>query len=131
MRVLASLVSLGLVTACGRIPSGTPDAGTEVDSPPPLAECKAQRAVYLIGGVGGLAWFTLTWPAPAVITGFQQAYAFDDVANAKIVATEAAHPLYVRRIASRGLWEGRGKDPHPSVFVAGTNEVQVLRIEGP
>ncbi|MEZ4361170.1 MAG: hypothetical protein R3B48_13385 [Kofleriaceae bacterium] len=120
---MASLVSLGLVTACGQVPGGTPDAGTEVDAPPPpLAECKAQRAVYLIGGIGGLAWFTLTWPAPAVITGFQTGYSFDDVANAKIVATEAAHPLYVRRIGNRGLWEGLGKDPHPSVFVAGTNE---------
>ena len=33
--------------------------------------------VHVVAGSGGLAWFTLAWPAPAVITGFQTTYAYD------------------------------------------------------
>lgn len=87
-----------------------------------VPECAAQRAVHIVAGVGSLAWFTQVWPAPAVITGFQPAYALDDPARVKAVGTEASHPLYARLLGTRALWEGRGTAPQPSVFVAGRNE---------
>ena len=87
-----------------------------------LAECTAQRAVHIVAGLGSLAWYTQVWPVPAVITGFQPAYAYDAPANAKSVGTDAAHPLYARRIGTRAVWEGTGTAPQPSVFLAGLNE---------
>ena len=88
----------------------------------PLVECKAQRVVHLIGGNGGFAWFTLVWPAPAVITGFQPTYSYDDPTKAKELTVQVSHPLFARRIAMRALWETVGQSPQPSVFVAGQNE---------
>ena len=41
--------------------NGPGDAGSA--SGPPPVECQAQRVVHLVGGNGGLAWFTLVWPA--------------------------------------------------------------------
>jgi len=88
----------------------------------PAVDCKAQRIVHLVGGNGGLAWFTLVWPAPAVITSFQPTFAYDDPSLARDVSSDPAHPLFARRIGARAIWEGVGRDPHPSVFVAGSNE---------
>ena len=34
----------------------------------------------------------------------------------------AAHLLFARKVGTRAVWEGRGNNPQPSVFVAGTNE---------
>jgi len=92
--------------------------------PPPvaLASCTAQRTVHLVGGNGGLAWFTLVWPAPAVITGFNPNFAFDDPARAVAVTTSAEHPLFVRRVAGRAVWDGIGARPQVTAFVAGTNQ---------
>src|SRR5262245_31188734 len=94
---LIGAFGLGLAPACGSAhdpeagapgggPAGASDAGSNTTPPPtstpptstpdatadartPLPECGAQRVVHLVGGFGGLAWFTLVWPAPAVITG--------------------------------------------------------------
>lgn len=114
------------VAACGEVikdgPTDAPGEAQISDAPGPAVDCKAQRAVHLVAGTGGLAWFTLVWPAPAVITGFQTAYAYDNPANAKDVTTDPAHPLFARRIGTGALWEGIGKDPQPSVFLAGVNE---------
>src|SRR5262249_768474 len=100
-----------------------------VDSSPPdttvIPECAAQRALYLVGGNGGLAWFTLEWPIPSVITGFRNTFAFDDPANAKDVTTDPLHPLFARQVGDKALWEGLGAAPQPSVFIAGTNETHV------
>jgi hypothetical protein len=126
-----SVVALLGVVACGSVPAApdaAPDGGATPDGPrPPSAECKAQRAVYLVGGTGGFAWFSLIWPAPAVIKAFQAAYAYDTPGNAKDVGVEAAHPLFTRRMGARSLWEGLGKAPQPSVFVAGTNETHTAQ----
>src|SRR5689334_22025793 len=46
-----------------------------------LPECTAQRTVHLVAGNGGLAWFTLLWPVPMLITSPQANDAFDDPAN--------------------------------------------------
>jgi len=88
-----------------------------------VPECTAQRAVHIVAGAGSLGWFTQVWPAPAVITDFQPAYAYDAPTRVKAVGTEASHPLYARLLGTRALWEGRGIAPQPSVFVAGRNEV--------
>ncbi|HEV7733484.1 MAG TPA: hypothetical protein VGR62_15055 [Candidatus Binatia bacterium] len=90
---------------------------------PPLPECTAQRTVHIIGGNGGLAWFTIVWPLPAVIAANSATYSYDDVTlAAQVPGTEAGHPLYARRIGARTLFDGTGTQPQPSVFVAGANQ---------
>jgi hypothetical protein len=98
-----------------------PGAGMP-DAPAVLPECTAQRLVHLVGSDAGVAWFSLVWPAPAVITGFQPTYTYDNPAEVKDITREGSHPLYARRIGTRAVWEGVGADPHPSVLVAGVNE---------
>jgi hypothetical protein len=130
-------VAVAGVAACGTTEGDTdPEAsGAATESPQQptadsgniavassLPECKAQRAVYVVAGNGALSWFTLVWPAPAVITGFQPQYAYDNPAAAKDVTVTAAHPLFARKIGTRVVWQGRGSHPQPSVFVAGFNE---------
>ena len=107
--------------------TGTGDTGTGGSGPgpsgPPIAEVAAQRTVHIVGGNGGLAWFTLIWPAPAVITGFNPSFAYDDPAKAASVpGTGADHPLFVRKLDTRVLWDGQGAHPFPSIFVAGVNQ---------
>ncbi|HEY0193085.1 MAG TPA: hypothetical protein VGC42_18335, partial [Kofleriaceae bacterium] len=87
-----------------------------------LPECKAQRAVYVVAGNGGLAWFTLVWPAPAVINSFQPTFSYDDPTKAKDVATTPVHPLFARKIGTRATWTGKGTSPQPTAFIAGANE---------
>jgi hypothetical protein len=90
---------------------------------PPLPECTAQRTVHIVAGNGGLAWFTLVWPLPSVITANNPSYSYDDVTLAsQVPGTELNHPLYARRIGARLLFDGTGAHPQPSVFVAGQNE---------
>jgi len=107
VRVQSALVIAAVAAGCGRV---------DFD-PIERPECTAQRTVYIVGGVGGLAWFTLVWPVPDAITGFQAGYAYDDPALATMVATGADHPLYARR----GLWT-ESLRAQPSVYVAGNNE---------
>ncbi len=103
-------------------PTTTP-VTTTTTTFPPLPECTAQRTVHIVAGNGGLAWFTLVWPVPAVITANNVAYSYDDVTLASLVpGTEAGHPLYARRIGARTVLDGTGTHPEPSVFVAGVNE---------
>jgi hypothetical protein len=137
---ISILFALGAVTACGAASSGddgaaagddgssdsTQSAPVSVDdgagsATAALAECKAQRAVYLVGGNGGLASFTLAWPAPAVIKNFSTQYAYDQPAKALSVGSPA-HPLFAREIGNQALWQGTGSAPQPSAFVAGSNE---------
>jgi hypothetical protein len=95
--------------------------GARADAEAGLPTCGAQRTLHIVAGNGGFAWFTLVWPPPAVITGYQATYAYDDPARAVSVGT-AQHPLYARRRGSQVLWQGVGKNPMPSAFVAGSNE---------
>lgn len=96
---------------------GTPEPGF------PGPECTAQRTVHLVAGNGGLAWYTILWPVPEVITAFNPNYAYDAPQNAKPVPfAEADHPLFTRNLSQRFLWEGLGKFSQPSVFVAGANQ---------
>ncbi|MBS2018066.1 MAG: hypothetical protein JST00_34655 [Deltaproteobacteria bacterium] len=96
-----------------------PSSGTDAESP--FAECPAQRTVHILAGNGGFAWFTLLWPLPPVITAPTADTAYDDVTKAASVGT-TGHPLYVRKVGSRPLWEGTGSHPMPSAFVAGSNQ---------
>jgi len=109
----------GSTTESPSQPTATGSIGAVASS---LPECKAQRAVYVVAGNGALSWFTLVWPAPAVINTFQPQYAYDNPAAVKDVSATAAHPLFARKVGTRAVWEGRGTNPQPSVFVAGTNE---------
>jgi hypothetical protein len=116
---LPMLALLCMLTACRfDLPDPEPDSGGD----PVLAECKAQRVVNIVGSNASLAWFTLVWPLPAVITGFQPNYAYDNPADARNITTEARHPLFARRFGVNALWDGLGNDPQPSAFVAGQNE---------
>ncbi len=110
-----------MVTTTTTVPTTT--TTTTTTTLPPLPECTAQRTVHIVAGNGGLAWFTLAWPVPAVITANNPSYSYDDVTLAsQVPGTEAGHPLYARRIGARILLDGTGTHPQPSVFVAGTNQ---------
>jgi len=128
VRSRSSLVLLLGLASCGRLLGiddlkGPPDGPVQTpDVPGPAVDCKAQRAVYVVAGTGGLAWFTLAWPAPYVITNFDVKFAYDTPSSAKDVTSATGHPLYTRRLGSRALWEGLGADPQPTAFVAGNNE---------
>ena len=108
--------------------TGVVDASTPPDaSPSPLPECGAQRTVHLVAGNGSLAWFTLLWPLPVLITNPQQADAFDDPGKAGAVASStAAHPLYARKVGPELLFGGLGAHPDPTAFVAGTNQTHTF-----
>jgi len=108
----------------------TGDGGDTSAAASSLPECKAQRAVYVVAGNGALSWFTLVWPAPAVISGFQPQYAYDDPTAVKDVSAVAGHPLFARKVGTRAVWEGRGTSPQPSVFVAGVNETHTNTPSG-
>jgi hypothetical protein len=99
------------------------DAGADGRVASSLPECAAQRVVHLVGGNGGVAHFTQTWPVPSVITGYQATYAYDDPKTA-LYAPGATpdHPLYARAVAGKALWSATGTAPQPTVFVAGLNE---------
>lgn len=126
----ALLVWLGL-SGCGNLLgisdlSGPSDAGGSDTSEPLLPECTAQRYIQIVGGNGGLAWFTLLWPAPAVIQSFDAAnFAFDDPSFVTEILTDSSHPLYSRLINDEALFKGKGKAPHPSVLVAGKDDAHV------
>jgi hypothetical protein len=128
-RPVRLLLSIALLGGCDRILgidglNGPFDGGSE---PTPTTECAAQRVVHLVGGEGALAWFTLEWPVPAVITGFQPAYAYDSPMNVETVGTDAMHPLFVRRLPGGAIWDAAaGTHPEPSAFVAGVNETHTL-----
>lgn len=98
---------LALVAGCGRI---------GID-PVDLPACTAQRAVYIVAGNGSLAWFTLVWPVPEVVTAFHPGYAYDDVGLVTMVVADADHPLYARR----ALW-AEAAHAEPTAIVAGSNE---------
>lgn len=107
---------------------GAGDAGPLPDGAGPgdggtlLPECGAQRAVHLVGGNGGLAWFTLVWPLPAVIEGFQTSYAYDDPSVASLVTSTPDHKLYARSTGAVPALQGTGAHPHPTAIVTGPNE---------
>jgi hypothetical protein len=134
---ISILFALGAVSACGAaLPEDGAAAGDDgADGAQPAAgpesaaatlpECKAQRAVYLVGGNGGLASFTLAWPLPAVINHFTTQFAYDNPAAALAVATP--HPLFARSINGKALWTGTGTSPQPSAFIAGHNETHTFQ----
>ncbi len=125
MSAQRTLIFLGLwfSGSCGgRNPEQPSDAASDGarDSAGPI-ECQAQRAVFLVGGNGGLAWFTLMWPMPWVITNFIPEYAYDNPSVVKSLGTPE-RPLFVRKRGEAALWEGLGVAPLPTAFVAGTNQ---------
>lgn len=88
-----------------------------------LPECGAQRVVHIVAGTGGLAWFTLLWPPPALITEPKATYAYDDPTKAPFVSgATAEHPLYARSVDGHPLLQGVGTKPSVTAFVVGTNE---------
>jgi len=118
------LVSISLIVGCSSShpavsdAPGPTDTTTTPDAASLLPSCKAQRLVHLVGGNGGLAWFTLAWPIPSLIQNFNSSLAYDDPTKAKAQGSDAVHPLFARN----NLWALRGTSPLATVFVAGTNE---------
>lgn len=111
-------------------PNAPPGGDAGADAPrsdgstlgPPVTECAAQRVVQLVGGNGGLAWFTQVWPIPDVISAYQPDFAYDDPKLAKLVSPSNAPPLFARLLPGpRAVWETVGARPMPTIFVAGTN----------
>jgi hypothetical protein len=119
----------GVTAGCGNL-LGISDLGGPADAPssddatdaPLLPECKAQRLVHLVGGNGGLAWFTLALPVPSIIQSFSATFAYDDPNKATVQLNDAEHPLFARLTGGHGMWQDRGTHPLASVFVAGKNE---------
>ncbi|MBX3262601.1 MAG: hypothetical protein KF782_23170 [Labilithrix sp.] len=106
----------------GSAPAGDASSTTD-DGGTSLPECRAQRIVHLVGGGGGLAWFTLLWPVPSVIGSFDPAYAYDDpTLAAPAPGTSTAHPLYARKVQGDVLWAKTGTHATPTVLVSGTNQ---------
>lgn len=88
-----------------------------------LPVCTAQRVVELIGGNGGLAWFTLVWPMPDVVTAYAPQFAIDSPASYANASPDPSHPLFARLyVGNLPLWSGVGATPQPTAFVAGANE---------
>ena len=72
--------------------------------------------VNLVGINGGLAWFTLLWPLPAVVDHYDPTYALDDPQNFDRVVTDPAHPLYARTTGSETIFQSQGKNPFVTAF---------------
>ena len=113
----------------------TPGAGVATPAAP-TAKCAAQRTVHIVAGNGGLAWFTLIWPLPYIVVTDNAAFAIDDRTHFGIApGTGSDHPLHVRKIGARLVWDGTGAHPQPTVFVAGVNQThtrnpQTMTIAG-
>ena len=119
----SSLLGIEDLSGGGPGDGGNGDGGSK-DGPGPAAQCRAQRVVAIVAGNGSLSWFTLAWPAPAVITQFSPNFAYDDPALARSVSSDPDHPLFTRVVRANGapIWDNVGRVPHPTVFVAGSNE---------
>ena len=111
----------GVSAEASAVPDGATSSSDAASSS--LPECKAQRVVHLVGGSGGLAWFTLLWPVPDVIRKFDPTYAYDDPKHASLVVSGPARPLYARTVGGETLFEGTGSHPMVTAFVAGRNQV--------
>lgn len=84
-------------------------------SPPAL------RSVNIYAGTGGMGWFTLVWPVPAVIKNFVSSYAYDDPTKAKPgVGLPDGRELYSRVVDGKTLWSNFGDKKRVSAFVCGT-----------
>ena len=136
MRVLILSLLLCDIAACEQVWAPfivTPedlDMTTRPDSPP-LRECTRQRAVNIVAGNYGLAWFTLIWPLPAVIVNFSTDYAYDDPAKAGLVRTDPAHPLYARQVSGMPLWDRFGGSKRVSAVLAGQTRLGEVAPTGP
>lgn len=83
----------------------------------------SRRSVNIVAGQGALSWFTLVWPAPRVITGFQASFAYDDPTKA-IKSTSAAlegRSLYTRGVNGQALWSKYGDRKLVSAMLCGVN----------
>lgn len=132
------VVCLGALAACsppalseasGSSMSSVSDPGDDPappqggEAPTPLPACAAQRTVHVVAGNGGLAWFTLLWPAREVVTANDPSYAYDDVSRApQAPGSSDEHPHFARSVGDHVLWQGVGSSPMPTVFVAGANQ---------
>jgi hypothetical protein len=109
---------LGISDLGGPGDASGPGGDDATDAAPLLPPCKAQRLVHMVGGNGGLAWFTLAWPIPSMIQNFNATFAYDDPTKAIAQGMDPLHPLFARN----NLWAQHGKSPFATVFLAGLNE---------
>ena len=85
----------------------------------------ANRAVHIIGGDGGGAWFTLVWPVPGTITELatNSTVPFDDMNKAGKITSGALEDrsLYHRKVNGSPLWSNFGDKKLVTAMLCGTN----------
>jgi len=85
----------------------------------------ANRTVHILGGTGGLAWFSMVWPVPGTITEFQTnpSVPWDDMAKAGKITSGALEDrtLYHRKVNGQPLWSSYGDKKLVTAMLCGTN----------
>lgn len=94
------------------------------------AGLRAMRAVNLVAGTGALSWFTLVWPAPAVIRGYQTDYAYDDPAKAASVMGPSGS-LFARFVDATPLWQRFGQKKYVSAILCSSAFAHDVVYTGP
>jgi hypothetical protein len=84
----------------------------------------SRRSVNIVAGTGSLSWFTLLWPIPQVIKGFNSTFAYDDPAKAILAAQTAGQfegrSLYSRAVNGKALWSSYGEKKLVSALMCGS-----------
>jgi hypothetical protein len=94
------------------------------------AGLRAMRAVNLVAGTGALAWFTLVWPAPAVIQGYKTDYAYDNPTKAASVMGPGGS-LFARLVDKTPLWQRFGQKKYVSAILCSNAYAHDVAYTGP
>ncbi|MCS6914395.1 MAG: hypothetical protein RMK29_06290 [Myxococcales bacterium] len=90
----------------------------------------ACRVINIVAGNGGLSWFTLLWPVPQVAEQRGANYAYDDYSRiARVPGTAEGHPLYVRMLDGRPLWDKFGARKRVTAILTGVDETHRVAPE--
>jgi hypothetical protein len=85
----------------------------------------ANRTVHIIGGDGGVAWFTLVFPVPGTMTELQtnSSVPFDDMNKAAKITSGALEDrtLWHRKVNGQPLWSNYGDRKLVTAMLCGTN----------
>ncbi len=82
-------------------------------------ECvKRNRAIHLIGGNGGIAWFQLLWPHNEIAKSGNGNFAFHAMGKAKAAPDTDKQQMW----APETPWQKRGKNRRMTAMMAGTNQ---------
>lgn len=115
----------GVVTTCAALGLGPTRALEILDKlggSALAAEYTPRYTVHIVFGTGSFSWLTLLFPAPKVISTFQQGvYAYDSPSKVDMMTVAGSRQLAVRKVPMTGkrLWEGYGDKKLMSAFVVG------------